>query len=194
MVSSFVKLPVCKFYRGDVDGVVRKHGVGVHASCSFKCAAVDVTLPNVSVVHLIDLDLFVVCYCPPSYTSEENEKLIQFISCFCSSRNVVLLGDFNLPALKWCSIVVLEGKMSTLDASYLNMFLLLGLKQWVWEEPFHPFGNVLDLVFTSDDDVGDVFLSCLLCLVVFTVPSSSSSYFPYSSSVPVLSSEEVRMA
>ena len=49
MVSSFVKLPSYKFYRGDVDGVVRKHGVGVYLSC------VAVTLRNVSVVHLIGL-------------------------------------------------------------------------------------------------------------------------------------------
>ena len=69
MVSSFVKLPGYKFYRGEVDGVVRNHGVGVYVSCSMKCVAVDVTLPNVSGVHLIDVDVtVVVCYRPLSYT------------------------------------------------------------------------------------------------------------------------------
>ena len=57
--------------------MVRKHGVGVYVSCLLKCVAVDITLPNISVVHLIDLYMFaVVCYYPPSYTPEENEKLV----------------------------------------------------------------------------------------------------------------------
>ena len=69
----------------------------------------------------------------------------------------MLMGDFNLPTLGWNEYDVPTGNASTHDRLFLEMFLLLGFKQWVKEPTFLSSGNILDLILTSDDDlVGEV--------------------------------------
>ena len=84
MSSSFVEIPGYRFYRRDVEGRVRKHGVGLYLKRELDAVLVEVNVPNVLVVHLIEWDLYVVViYRPPSYDEEANRVLRQFIANFC---------------------------------------------------------------------------------------------------------------
>ena len=81
--SSFVQLPEYMFYRGDVEGSIRKHGAGLYIAKSLKHVEIDTYLPNIVAVHLLELDIHVVSiYRPPSYSADENDKLLRFIEEF----------------------------------------------------------------------------------------------------------------
>ena len=43
----------------------------------------------------------VVVYRPPSYSLNENITLINFLKDFCLGKEVILLGDFDLPGIDW---------------------------------------------------------------------------------------------
>ena len=62
-------------------------------------------------------------YRPPSNTPMENDGLLSFITDFCCTRNVLVLGDFNLPTLRWSvgGPVVGSGS-SVLDRSFFGSF------------------------------------------------------------------------
>lgn len=81
----------------------------------------------------------------------ENAELLSYISSFCTGRKVVLLGDFNLLFIDWSGLVPVA--TAALSRSFLDMFNSLGLTQWVFFPTFLQSGNVLDLVFTSEDDL-----------------------------------------
>ena len=132
--SSFVKLPDYEFYRGDVVGGVRKHGAGLYVLGSLRQVQVDVDISNVVAVHLPDYDLYVLSvYRPPSYSDQENDLLMRFLRNFVVSRELIVLGDFNLPSLVW----PLDGNgfsgvgVSPVDGLFLECFLECGLTQWV---------------------------------------------------------------
>ena len=115
--SSFVQIPQFSFYRGDVIGSVRKHGTALYVSNSFRHVQIEVHIPNVVVVHLTDLEVVVVSiYRPPSYTLEENTALVNFIREFSTDKELLFLGDFNLPSLKW----VLSRSKSHQKTEFLN--------------------------------------------------------------------------
>ena len=151
--SSFVSLPDYKFFRRDVEGIVKKHGVGVYVKNSLEVVLDEVDIPNLLSIHLVSWDVHVVAvYRPPSYSVSENEVLLNFISDFCSTRTVLLLGDFNLPSIKWSLHEPEDGYLTPLDRMFFDMFLLMGLNQCVHEGTFFPSGNVLDLVFSSESE------------------------------------------
>ena len=51
---------------------------------------------------MVHYDLWVLTlYCPFSNSDEENATLIEIMLEFCQGREVVVLGDFNLPSLVW---------------------------------------------------------------------------------------------
>ena len=154
MSSSYVDLPDFKFFRGDVCGSVRKHGAGLYVQSSYTSVSIDVDLPNIAVVFVEEFDTyFISCYRPPSNSESEDRALRSFLSEFSVGRAVVLLGDFNLPSLKWDETELLVGNVTPHDRAFLDAFLVMGFEQWVRESTFLPSGNVLDLVFTSDDDI-----------------------------------------
>ena len=124
----------------------------------YNAVQIDVPLPNVVAVYVRELDVyFVACYRPPSYMNEKNDSLKSFLSDFVDGKSVVVMGDFNLPSLRWIEDGFVDRNSTSFDKGFLEVFLLLGLCQWVSQGTFHPSGNVLDLIFTSDSDVvGDV--------------------------------------
>ena len=184
--SSFVQLAGYEFYRGDALGVVRKHGAGVYVSKLLQSVQVDIPLSNVVGVHLIELDLYVLSvYRPPSSTPEENSSLMEFLSSFSVGKEIVVLGDFNLPTIPWNR----NNSFNTdyvrpVDRAFRDVFEECGLVQWVDFGTFFPAGSTLDLVFTSDEDrVIDVnalapFPGChhcpVVCRLVFQFEDSSS--------------------
>ena len=148
-----MQLPDYEFYRGDVAGDVRKHGAGLYVDKKITRVQIEVNIPNLVVVSATELDVyFVSVYRPPSYSSEENVRIIDFLHEFVVGKEVIILGDFNLPSLKWPLEISASIYASPVDRDFRNCFVECGLTQWVEFATFVPSGNTLDLILTSDDD------------------------------------------
>ena len=177
--SSFVDIPGFSLCRGDVFGSIRKHGAAMYVMDSVKYIQVEVHIPNVVVIQLIDYDINVISiYRPPSYLPHENLALIELISEFVTIRETILLGDLNLPSLNWRLDSVHGGYINPNDRLFYDCFTECGLVQWVKFPTFFPSGNILDLVLTTDTDrIGDVYSvpplpGChhcpILCSIIFS--------------------------
>ena len=140
-------------------GPVRKHGTAMYIKSTIKHHEIELSLPNVVGVLLEELDLYVLSvYRPPSYSNEENLRLRTLLWDFVFGREVLILGDFNLPTLDWSSASVLDSYIRPVDREYYDCFMQSGLTQWVDFPTFFPSGNTLDLVITTDSDrVGEVY-------------------------------------
>ena len=143
--------------RNDVNGTVSKHGVGVYVHDSVQIDHVDMPIPNVLTFCLTSSNVqVVIVYRPPSNTPMANEQVASFIEQFCLDKEVIVLGDFNLPHINWNSKNQLR-QLPTLETMFMDVFDGLGLTQWVSEPTFPRSGNTLDLVLTSEEDrIGSV--------------------------------------
>ena len=151
--SSYVDLPGFKFFRSDSGDNIKKHGVGVNISYHLTPFEVLNSMKNTLVIYLKEWDVFLVAiYRPPSYLESDNESLINVIRQNCFGKNAILLGDLNLPSLKWAEDYTLDGYVTPLDLKFSEVFVECGLTQWIREGTFVPSGNILDLVFTSESD------------------------------------------
>ena len=93
VVSSYVDIDGFTFFRKDVGGLVRKHGVGLYVLNTMNVISVDVEVSNVLVVFIPESDLHVVVvYRPPSYNDAQNDDLSSFISEFSLAKNLLILG------------------------------------------------------------------------------------------------------
>ena len=171
--SSFVAVDGFQVVRGDGSDSIRKHGCCLYVADSLSFVPVEVDLLNVAVVFLTDLCVYVVAvYRPPSYTAVQDESLLLFLSEFCIAREVLLLGDFNLPSLNWGLENVLQGYIPPRELLFFDTFCSLGLNQWVKEGTFVDSNNILDLILSTEADrVGEVrvlepFPRCHHCPVV----------------------------
>ena len=70
---------------------------------------------------------------------------------FCSDKEVIIVGDFNLPSIGWTEDDQTT-RCSALDKMFLETFLSLGLTQWVLQPTFPRSGNILDIVLTTEPD------------------------------------------
>ena len=170
--SSFVDIPHFNLIRHDVPGSVQKHGVCVFVHDSVSVDCVDQPLSNVLTFRLVSFNVhLVVVYRPPSNSQVGNSLLVSFISKYCLDKEVVLLGDFNLPCLTWSKPSTVQ--VPPLETSFIDAFSSLGLTQWVSESTFPRSGNILDLVLTSEQDrIGSINVlaplpGCDHCPVVF---------------------------
>ena len=113
---------------------------------------------NVCIAHLLDFNLFVVViYRPPSYTHTDNVQLVQFLENFCLAKEVLILGDFNLPDIPWHRSDAMINNYPPLCNLFMECFISLSFNQWMTSPTFLPSGNILDLILTSENDrVGDV--------------------------------------
>ena len=64
-------------------------------------------------------------YRPPSYTDIDNRVLIEFLMEFCNNKEVLIMGDFNLPSLDWSGDNVLSNYILPNDQEFLNAFNLV---------------------------------------------------------------------
>ena len=86
----------------------------------------------------------------------ENTCLLNFLLNFCPGKEVVVMGNFNLPTIDWSSDIF-DGYIRPIDMQFLDCFSSLGLLQWIREPTFLLSDNILDLVLTSEEDcVGGV--------------------------------------
>lgn len=150
--NATVAIPGFVLLRND-SGDSSKHGVCLYVREGIKYDNVDASHANCPSLRLSKLDLYVyVVYRPPSNSSDQNQALTNFLLHNCADKEVVLLGDFNLPSITWNSNEPCGGSPSLADVKFLDVFNTLGLTQWVSESTFPRSGNVLDLVLTTEQD------------------------------------------
>ena len=108
-------------------------------------------LPNILSIHLTTFDVHcLLVYRPPSNLPPVNDSVLDLITEFCSDREVILVGDFNLPSIIWDTDP--PSATNPIDRAFLEAFTSLGLTQWVNEATYPRSGNILDLVLTSETD------------------------------------------
>ena len=156
--SSFLKVPHFNFLRSDVKGHVQKHGVCAFVHEDFLIDCVSQPMSNALLFRLAKYDVyFLIVYRPPSYTAAENETLALTLQELISGKEMIILGDFNLPNIEWTSQDVPTGHVPSLESMFLDVFVSLGLSEWVSEPTFPSSGNTLDLLLTTEHDrVGNV--------------------------------------
>ena len=100
----------------------------------------------------------VIVYKPPSYNDAQNVALIDVLKLLVCDREVIIVGDFNLPDINWSSVTSISlHRESSLPGSFLELFRSCGLIQWVTQPTYPRSGNTLDLLLTTDHDrIGDV--------------------------------------
>ena len=152
--NSFVQIPNYTLVRNDVNGAVYKHGVCAYVSNNITLGDVSAPIPNILTFHLVSYNVFVVVvYRPPSNSTAENEQACTFLRSFCADKEVILMGDFNLPGLDWINGNLNRGPgCSTTSLMFAELFDSLGLTQWVTQPTYPRSGNTLDLVLTSEPD------------------------------------------
>ena len=152
MRSSFIQIPKYNLIRNDVAGKVAKHGVCAYVKDNILTDSVTTPLPNVLTFHVPLYDVHIILvYRPPSNSIIDNENLLSFIEQFSVGKEIVCLGDFNLPNLSWNSDIPTD-QCTPLERSFFELFNNLGMLQWVKESTYPRSGNILDLMFTSEDD------------------------------------------
>ena len=104
--------------RKDTSSQVAKHGVCLYIyiyiyiyirrDIEFEFIMVDCR--NVVCIRLVKLGVFVlILYRSPSNSSEYNNHLSQFTFNFSVDREVILIGDFNLPSINWGNVHPFHG-------------------------------------------------------------------------------------
>ena len=108
------------------------------------------------VAHLLELDIYVISvYRPPSSSSADDASLMAFFSSFCTDKEFVLMGDLNLPSIRWAGGESWDAMVPT-DRTFYDCFAALGVTQVVRESTMYPSGNILDLVLLSHEErLGD---------------------------------------
>ena len=148
--DSFVDLPGYTLYRHDTSGSVAKHGVCCFVRTRLMIDKFATPAPNVLTFHLVLYDVYVcVIYRPPSNTPQTNEALANFLVEFCQEKEVIVMGDLNLPNIEWTKDDI-TAHASPMERMFVEAFISLGLTQWVAQPTFPRSGNILDLILTSD--------------------------------------------
>ena len=150
--NSSLSIPGYQLERADLPDNVRKHGVAFYIRIDITYQRIDSYIPNLIVVHLVLFNIYLInVYRPPSNSASDNENLIQFLNVFCTDKEVIIQGDFNLASIKWGSSISLQD-MQPLHRSYYDSFSALGLTQVVNESTIYPSGNFLYLFLLSHED------------------------------------------
>ena len=54
------------------------------------------------IIYLSDFDFYLWnLYRPPPNMESDKDVLLQFLYHFCSDKEILMLGDFNLPSIQW---------------------------------------------------------------------------------------------
>ena len=156
--DSYVSIDGYRIVRSDTPTDTRKHGVCAYVRNNVHFSELDVTCSNVCAIHLIDFNLYVlILYRPPSNSNAENAELLEFLLNFCPSKEILLIGDFNLPMIDWQHNNFLSDSYPPLQQRFIDCFISLGLHQWVHSPTFLYSKNTLDLVLSSEGDrIGEV--------------------------------------
>ena len=134
-------------------GNASTHGVCAYISEKLCFENIAVQVPNVILFYISALDIHVcTVYRPPSNSNDQDSLLISFLLDQCVDKELILMGDFNLPSISWSSQEQYPRNVSSSDSKFLDSFDMLGLTQWIHEATFPRSGNILDLILTTDTD------------------------------------------
>ena len=152
LADSFVHIPGFSFIRNDTTGPTHKHGVCAYICDNLLIDDFTTPLPNVLSFRLTSYNVYILLiYRPPSNSVNDNEQVCSFISDFCTGKEVIVLGDLNLPNLNWMNDDP-SSCASPMERNFFDLFTSLGLTQWVTEPTYPRSGNILDLILTSESD------------------------------------------
>ena len=174
--SSFTAVPGYELLRNDVAGTVPKHGVCAYIRKDIEIDQIACPTKNVLSFRLANFNVYVVIvYRPPSYTEAENADLVAALEQVTRDKEVMLMGDFNLPSISWPGIgsYAPVGQGSPSERKFLELFNVIGMVQWITQPTFPRSGNTLDLLLTTEiDRVGEVLIepplpACDHCPIVF---------------------------
>lgn len=134
----------------EADGEIAKNGVSFYIQNSLSSVSQEIAVPNVHAVFLdyLNLHVTVVVYCPLSNTEEHSVSLINFLNTFCGNKEIVILGDFNLPNINWDSVVDDIPKILVLDTVifwtvYFPGFYPVGIQAHIFKLRKHPLLSVI---------------------------------------------------
>ena len=164
---SFVAIDGFRVVRGDGSDAVHKHDCCLYVIESWSFVPVEIDIANIADVLLPNLDVWVlVAYRPPSYTVEQDDRLIRFLNEFIVGKEVIIVGDYNLPSQDCGSDNVLRDHVPPCEI----VFCLLALSQWIEDGTFVDSDNVLNLVLTTERDrVGEVLFLLLVLDVIIAL-------------------------
>ena len=104
------------------------------------------TCQNVVCIRLVRLCVFVIRVSrTPSNSSKDNNHLSQFILNFSVDREIVLIGDFNLPSINRGNSHPFLGHFEPTIQALVDALVSSGLSQWVTESTVFRSRNILDL-------------------------------------------------
>ena len=150
IADSFVELPGYSLVRSDSPVYTRKHGVAIYVHNRFKFIKIDCDLPNILIIFVVDFEIYIITiYRPPSNNYIDNVNLLNFLSNFCLEKEIIILGDFNLPSLNWTLEDVLSVYVAPLDRQFFDLFMSIGLEQVICEPTNFPSCNTLDLILMT---------------------------------------------
>ena len=100
--DSFASKDHYNIARSDSPDETRKNGVCVYVKKTLSYISLEINnCKHVCAIHLINFNLLVVIVCrSPSYSHSENSNLFEFLTNFCTNKEVLILGDFNLPLIQ----------------------------------------------------------------------------------------------
>ena len=70
---------------------------------------------------------------------------------YCTDTEVLILGDFNLPYLRWESDLPVV-YIPRVNKLFSDLFIFLGITRWVHRSTFVISGTILDLILSSEVD------------------------------------------
>ena len=150
--DSCLRIPDYTFFRADSPSGKRIHGVGIFVKKNIPALRQRCELPNVLVIKLVHIDAHIVLiYRPPHVDTQLFSHLNAFFrQLHSSSKELCILGDLNFPGLTWNELSTTRGATPH-EREYYDIFGDMGLTQIVKFPTFISSGNILDLVFLTDE-------------------------------------------
>lgn len=125
--SPMVDLPNYVLIHKGMEDNVLMHGVCFYVGSSLRYNEIYVNIPNVLVVHLLQLKLHVLSiYHPPFYSEHKNLTLLSFLYDFCTGKELLIQGSLNLPSIKWGNKMACGG-ITLHDLRFYHCLLTLSL-------------------------------------------------------------------
>ena len=105
MSDSFVDFASDRLLRSDSDGPIHKHVVCVYVHNCLLIDCITAHRPSILSFYLVASKVYIMVIFRTPFTSLQNKELADLIAEFCQRKEVILMGDLNLPnlpSIDWC--------------------------------------------------------------------------------------------